>query len=176
MTDFLLLETERLRLYGWRIEQLDDLVRLHGDPETARYLALSGRPWTREECTTALMHWIDLFETRRLGKMRLERKSDGLLVGRCGFGVHGPEAVPEIGFSLFPQYRGQGYATEAATALRDWYFAETDSDHFIGMADVRNTASLATLARIGMKKTHVEPDGDRQVQFHIYTRHMFDAR
>lgn len=171
MTDLLLLETERLKLYGWRRDQLDDLVRLHGDPVVARYLRADGQPWTRAQCATALDHWIDLFETRRLGKMRVVRKSDGVLVGRTGYGVHGPDATPEMGFSLYPQYWGKGYVTEAASALRDWIFRETDNTFFIGMADARNTASLAALRRIGMVDTHVEPDELGQpIQFLIFDK------
>ncbi len=40
----------------------------------------------------------------------------------------------------YPEHWGNGYATEAAAALRDWIFRETDWDHFIGFADVRNAA------------------------------------
>lgn len=157
MSELKLLETERLVLSGWRIEQLDDLVRLHGDPQVARYLTAAGLPWSEAAARTALEHWIDLFQTRRLGKLRVHRKSDGALLGRAGYGIHAPTGEPEIGYSLYPQFWGQGYATEAAAGLRDWLFAETKHDHFIGMADSRNAASLAVLARIGMTPTHVEP-------------------
>ena len=145
-----LFETERLVLSGWRREQLPDLVRLHGDP---------------------LDEWIELFETRRLGKMRVTRKSDGALVGRCGYGIYGPTGEPEIGYSLYPEYWGQGYALEAASGMRDWYFRETDEPHFIGMADVRNAASLKVLERIGMTRTRVEASDEGMLcQFHIMER------
>ncbi len=48
MTDLDLLETDRLVLSGWRRDQIDDLVRLHGDPIVARYLTGHGEPWTME--------------------------------------------------------------------------------------------------------------------------------
>jgi len=177
MSALFLLETERLELHGWTVDQLDDLVRLHGDPDTAKYLRDNGEPWTVEQCRTALLHWIDLFESRRMGKMRLIRKADGVLVGRCGFGVEGPDEIPEIGFSLYPEYRGMGYATEAATALRDWLFAKTEWDHFLGMADTRNLRSIAALERIGMRKTHVEPTTrGLSRQYLIFTRDMLHAR
>jgi len=67
MSDLDLIETERLVLSGWRREQLDDLVRLHGDPEISRYFTASGAPWSREKCATRLDEWIAMFETRRLG-------------------------------------------------------------------------------------------------------------
>ena len=167
MTDLRVLETERLVLSGWRRDQLPDLVRLHGDPVVAKYLSHHGQPWSMAEMEAALDQWIELFETRRLGKMRVTRKSDGVLVGRCGYGVE-PTGEPELGYSLYPEFWGNGYAFEAASGMRDWLFRETPIDLFIGTADVRNTASIKVLQRIGMTPTEVRPylDG-RPFQFHI---------
>ncbi len=171
MSDLALFETDRLVLSGWRLDQLDDLVALHGTPNVARYLSASGEPWPREKAETALRGWIELFETRQLGKLRLTRKSDGAFIGRAGFGLYGPTGEPEIGYALFEAYHGQGYAKEAAAGLRDWYFRETTGTHFIGFADTRNAPSLAVLRKIGMEPTHVavEPGG-LTCQFHILRR------
>jgi ribosomal-protein-alanine N-acetyltransferase len=155
MSELDLIETERLVLSGWRRDQLDDLVRLHGDPEISRYLSAGGAPWSRETCAERLDLWIELFETTRMGKLRVRRKSDGVLVGRAGFGLHGPTGEPEIGYALYREHRGRGYATEAALALRDWIFHETDWDHFIGFADVRNAPSIRILRGIGMEETRL---------------------
>lgn len=160
MTDLTLLETDRLVLSGWRADQIDDLYRLHGDPRVARYLTEHGQPWPKEEMDKSLAHWIELFERQKMGKLRVTRKSDGVLVGRCGFGVYGEDEVPEIGYSLYPEHWGNGYAFEAASALRDWYFRETDRPHFIGLADVRNGSSLKVLRRIGMTYTHRDRNED----------------
>lgn len=166
-----LFETERLVLSGWRMDQLDDLVRLHGNPNVSRYLTLSGEPWTRPQAETALSGWIDLFQTRQLGKLRLTRKSDGAFIGRAGFGIYGPTGEPEIGYALFEDHHGQGFASEAAAGLRDWFFSADKGEHFIGFADTRNAPSLAVLKKIGMEKTHVEtePSG-LTCQFHILRR------
>lgn len=171
MSDLNLFETERLVLSGWRLDQLDDLVALHGNPNIARYLSLSGAPWTREQAETALRSWIELFETRRLGKLRLTRKSDGRFIGRAGYGIYPRTADPEIGYALFEEFHGAGYATEAAKGLRDWIFRETDAPQFIGFADVRNAPSRAVLRKIGMVETHVqvEPNG-LECQFHLFKR------
>lgn len=168
--NLVLLESERLLLCGWHKEQLDDLVRLHGDPETARYLSDDGHAWTRAECAARLSVWIDNFSTHRMGKLRLIRKSDGVFVGRAGFGLYPPTGEPEIGYALLPEHRGAGYATEAASALRDWIFHDTAWDQFIGFADIRNYPSLAILRRIGMVPTHVETVDGITAQFHILTR------
>lgn len=70
MTDLTLFETERLVLSGWRADQIDDLIRLHGDPTVARFLTPHGQPWSREQMEKSLQHWIDLFASRRLGEPR----------------------------------------------------------------------------------------------------------
>ena len=166
MNDLQLIETDRLVLSGWTHEQLDDLVALHGNPEISRYFTADGAPWSREKCAERLDEWIELFRTSRMGKLRVTLKSGEALLGRAGFGTHGPTGEPEIGFAMFPQYQGQGYATEAAGGLRDWIFRDTEWDHFIGFADVRNAPSLAVLRKIGMRETHVGDFHGMICQFH----------
>ena len=171
MTDLTLLETDRLVLSGWRTDQIDDLYRLHGDPTVAKFLTEHGRPWTEAEMQGSLASWIDLFERQKMGKLRVTRKSDGLLVGRCGFGVYGPDNTPEIGYSLYPEFWGNGYVLEAASALRDWYWDATDRDHFIGLADVRNENSLKVLRKLGGVYTHTgDAHGHPNVEFYRYDR------
>lgn len=165
MSELDLIETERLVLSGWRMDQLDDLVRLHGDQRVSKYLSTSGAPWTREKCALSLAHWIELFDRQRMGKLRAVRKVDGMLVGRAGYGLYGGE--PEIGYALYPEFRGQGYATEAAAALRDWIFRDTGWNHFIGFADVRNAPSRRVLRGIGMRETYVADYERTDCQFHV---------
>ena len=167
MSGLTLLETERLLLGGWREDQVDDLVRLHGDPAIAQYLTESGAPWSREQAEIAVKGWIEQFETQRMGKLRVVRKADGVLLGRAGFGTYPRTGEPEIGYALFQEHWGQGYATEAASALRDWIFDETEWDRFIGFADIRNHASLKVLRAIGMKETHVDDFHGLSCQFHV---------
>ncbi|ODT83354.1 MAG: hypothetical protein ABS76_03020 [Pelagibacterium sp. SCN 64-44] len=166
-----LFETERLILSGWRMDQVDDLVALHGNPDISRYLSVDGAPWTREQAETAVAHWIELFDKHQFGKLRLRRKSDGVFIGRAGFGVYPPTGEPEIGYALFEDFHGAGYAKEAAAGLRDWFFASGKGEHFIGMADIRNAPSLAVLEKIGMERTHVDTDHlGLTCQFHILRR------
>jgi RimJ/RimL family protein N-acetyltransferase len=166
MSELDLFETERLVLSGWRRDQLPDLLRMHGDPEITRYFSATGEPWSRDKCETVLDVWIAQFERERMGKLRVTRKTDGLLIGRAGFGAFDATGEPEIGYTLFREFRGQGYATEAATGLRDWIFRATDWDHFIGFAHVDNAASIAVLKRIGMLETGVADFQGMDCVFH----------
>lgn len=165
------LETERLRLTDWLPEHLDDLVALHGDPDVARYLDADGKPWSRDKARARIALWDKNFKEHRMGKLRLIRKTDGELVGRAGFGIYEPTGEPELGYALFQKQWGNGYAFEAANGLRDWIFRETNHDHFIGLADVRNNASIRILQGIGMEPTRIAIDEyGLTCQFHDYKR------
>ena len=162
------LETERLRLTNWLPEHLDDLVRLHGDPEVARFL--TGSPETPEQGEARLKLWADNFSTHRMGKLRVTRLTDGAFVGRAGYGLYPRTQEPELGYALLRENWGRGYAKEAAAGLRDWIFRETDHQYFIGSADVRNAASIHVLQAIGMRPTEIRQEPDGEAQFHIFTR------
>ena len=82
-----------------------------------------------------------------------------------------PDDTPEIGYSLYPEHWGHGYAYEAASALADWYWRETTRDHFIGLADVRNEKSLKVLRRLGGVYTHTGGnDHGHLCEWYIYRR------
>jgi len=164
------LETERLRLTNWLPEHIDDLVRLHGDPEVSRYLTADGAPETRQRAEERLALWADNFREHRMGKLRMTRRSDGAFVGRAGFGIYPRTGEPEIGYALLRENWGKGYATEAAAGLRDWFFEQTERDHFIGFADARNAASIRILQAIGMRPTVVRAHAGVDCQFHLFTR------
>jgi RimJ/RimL family protein N-acetyltransferase len=89
--------------------------------------------------------------------------------------VYGPNDEPELGYSLYPEFWGHGYAFEAAVGMRDWLFEETDTPFFWGSADTRNEASLRILRGIGMQETQQEPEDDRMLQFHKLTREQWLA-
>jgi len=74
------------------------------------------------------------------------------VVGRAGF--HAPpdgDGVVEIGYSVSPRFRQQGFAGEMAAALIGW---ATGHGCSACLASVRpdNAASLATIARLGFVK------------------------
>ena len=100
----------------------------------------------------------------------MTRKADGVLLGRAGYGIYTPTGEPEIGYALYPEHHGHGYATEAASALRDWIYRDTAWDHFIGFADVRNAPSLKILGTIGMRETHIGEYEGMACRFFIHER------
>ena len=110
------------------------------------------------------------FLRMRLGQMREDASTQRWLVramvrrrGRAmiGFaGYHGPPGVNgpglgdavEIGYRVFPPYRGRGYATEVAQALVAWA-GEQGVARVVASIGPDNTPSLAIARRLGFVQT-----------------------
>lgn len=58
----------------------------------------------------------------------------------------------EIGWTLHPDFFGQGYASEAATAILDLAFGELGLHRVRAELDPRNDASIALCRRLGMRE------------------------
>jgi RimJ/RimL family protein N-acetyltransferase len=88
------------------------------------------------------------------------------LAGHAGF--HGPPGVNgsgtagalEIGYTIFPPYRGLGYATEVAEALIAWAGREHGVRHFFASVAPDNAPSLAVVARLGFARSGEQWDDE----------------
>jgi RimJ/RimL family protein N-acetyltransferase len=159
------LETERLVLRPLSMDDLDELARFVADPETMRYIGAGGTR-TREQAQATLEAMIKSFESRGYGLLGVERKEDGALVGRCGLLVWDPETWTltedddgpveiEVGYLVGRDHWGNGYATEAATAVRDWALAELRLERLIALIYPDNRRSIRVAEKLGM-----EPEGE----------------
>jgi [ribosomal protein S5]-alanine N-acetyltransferase len=149
--DNVILETPRLVLVRWNIEDVPLVHELHATIEMVRYYS-DPTPWTREKAVERINSWFD--EEARFGvaKYKLLDRNDGRFVGRAGFSPFGTEPVEfELGYAIRPDAWGKGYASEIAAGLRDWFFRKGIADHFIAFTHPENLASQRVLTKIGMR-------------------------
>jgi RimJ/RimL family protein N-acetyltransferase len=90
-------------------------------------------------------HWA----LHGFGMFVVEEKASGSYVGRVG-----PWCPPrwpgfEVGWGIARQFRGKGYATEAARASILWVFENLEVDRIVHCIDPENTASRAVAERLG---------------------------
>lgn len=149
-----LIETERLVLRLPRLEDAADLAVAYADPETARYIG-DGTTSTLAEVEAVIPKWLERWEMWGVSLFSLERRDDGRVLGRAGFLRWDPETweiggkATEIGWLLAREHWGQGYATEAALALRDWAVRERGLTRLISLIQHGNERSVRVAEKIG---------------------------
>jgi [ribosomal protein S5]-alanine N-acetyltransferase len=147
------LVTERLVLLPWDAADIDLVAELHGSKEVNRYLSGAGKAWAREDAVRAMEKWMGEHEALGIGKLKLVERSSGRFVGRAGFSPYGAPATFELGLTLAPSFWGQGYATEIAKGLANWFFDTGKGARFIAFAHPDNAASLGVIAKLGMRRS-----------------------
>jgi RimJ/RimL family protein N-acetyltransferase len=82
-------------------------------------------------------------------------KASGLLIGDCGLERMDVDGVPavELGYDFRSDYWSQGYATEAASAVRDYAFQHLRLPRLISLIRVGNLPSQRVAEKIGMRCT-----------------------
>jgi RimJ/RimL family protein N-acetyltransferase len=147
------LETERLVLRPWRVEDAEAALPVFGDAAVARWLspAMDSVP-DLNGMRLVLQQWTA--EDARLvspaGRWAIELREDKRVVGGAILLPLPPGGEDlEMGWQLRPDAWGQGYATEAGRALARWAFDE-GFDEVLAVARPANTRAAATARRIGM--------------------------
>lgn len=146
--------TERLVLRGWEDRDLDAYATLCADPEVMRYIGL-GDPQTRDQASSAMESFRAGWAERGYGLWCVTQPADDACIGFVGLNVPAflPEILPavEIGWRLARSAWGQGYATEAATAAREFAFAAAGLDRLVSIAHPDNHASTGVMRKLGMR-------------------------
>jgi RimJ/RimL family protein N-acetyltransferase len=146
------LETKRLKLRPWREADVAPNTAMLADPASGRFITADGKPVTDAWAgwrNAAIMsgHWM----LQGVGMFVVEEKSSGKFAGRVGPWF--PPGWPgfEVGWGIAAEFRGKGYAVEAARVSIDWAFATFELEQIIHCIDRENIASQGVARRLGAK-------------------------
>jgi [ribosomal protein S5]-alanine N-acetyltransferase len=169
---------ESERLIFRRIEQADFefFARIHADPVVARYLG-NGTPRSIQETHELLERYYETYKSLELGPLAVLRKSDGVLMGRCGLSDMALEVntasgklprvwyqrsqIPsdanvifeqELGYTFDRNYWGQGYASEAAARMFEYASSTMPVRSIVSVIHPDNIPSIKIAKRCGARQ------------------------
>ena len=142
------LVTERLRLRAFRAGDLDAYAAMQANPEVMRYL-LTGQTATRTEVWRTMATFLGQWALRGHGMWAVEQIDGGQFVGSVGVFEPLDWPEPEIAYSLDQPFWHQGFATEAASAARDWLFGHFPLPRAASFIRPENQASIRVAERLG---------------------------
>jgi RimJ/RimL family protein N-acetyltransferase len=123
--------------------------------DVCRYLTFE--PRTRDEVAEKVASYSTALALSGDGdfwQLAIERASDaGRVIGDVYFTIKSAaDATGKIGWTLHPDFAGQGYMTEAAHAVLDIAFGSLGLHRVCAELDPRNAASAALCERLGMRE------------------------
>ena len=89
------------------------------------------------------------------GLYLVERKEDGASLGICGLIKRDILAQVDIGYAFLPQYRGQGYAIEAAQAALADGKSRLGIGQVVAIVTPGNERSIGLLAKLGLVRSRL---------------------
>jgi RimJ/RimL family protein N-acetyltransferase len=148
------LVTERLLLRSWHADDAEAALGTYGDAEVARWLSPAmDRVPDAAAMRLLLQQWIaeDNRMTPPTGRWAIEERDTARLIGGAVLLPLPPgDEDLELGLQLHPAAWGQGYASEAGSALARWAFGQ-GLDEVLAVVRPVNKRGAAMARRIGME-------------------------
>jgi len=148
-------ESERLHFRHIESDDFEQWLPFFEDPDSFRYWRPLEKP-PREECREWYAHQLDRYKNDHGGMNALIETETGRLIGHAGIlqqRVDGKEPL-EVAYSLLNEFRGKGYATEAAIHCRDVAFRNNWADELISIISLPNKPSMNVARKNGMHPGH----------------------
>ncbi len=136
---FIMLETDRIRIYPASRKQMEDIIAAEKDAELRKAYG--------EMLSGALEHP----EQRDWYAMWMIEKKDGTHIGDLCFKGMEADDEPEIGYGILEEFQCRGYATEAVKLALEWAFRHPDVNAVIAETEPDNAASRKVLTKCGFR-------------------------
>ena len=145
------LETRRLRLRLFTLDDLPVMFKLNSDPVVIKYADTPARDL--QEARQRLEQGpLSDYEKYGYGRFAVEWKETGKVIGFCGIKYLPEIDLPEVGFRYLKEYWGRGIGTEAARVCVDFARDDLKIKKLIALIISENTASIRVAEKLGMTK------------------------
>ncbi|MDI1255434.1 MAG: GNAT family N-acetyltransferase [Flavobacterium sp.] len=150
-----ILETDRLLLREFSIEDSENFYQLNLNPNVVKYTGDKAF----ENITEAKNFLVDYkdYEINGFGRWAVIDKFNGEFLGWCGLKYAKEIDETDIGFRFFEKNWNKGFATESAKACLKYGFEKLNLKIIVGRAMAENIASIKVLEKLGL---HYEREFD----------------
>ena len=163
------IETKRLLLRRATVDDVEELVRIHADPDITRFMGA----WDRDRA----LDWLDRvdqnWQEHGYGRVAITDRTSGQLLGRTGLMYLPQFSESELGWTVRRDAWGRGYATEAARACADWAFRDFEIPYLTSLIEPENERSIRVARRLGMMPLRNDVLLDSPMIVHAVTRHTW---
>ena len=146
------LSTSRLTLRKMEINDAAILYKYWSDNSVTRHMNINS--FTDIVQAEQMISFLNgLSDEGKLIRWTIINRSDGLIVGSCGYNSFSIENLRgEIGYELGREFWGQGLMTEALTVIIKYGFSTIGLNRIQALVEKGNIASQKLLAKLGFQQ------------------------
>lgn len=145
-----LIETKRLQLCHFSLEDARFIVSLVNDPGWLRFIGNRDIQTTAEAERYLQEGPMASYVANGFGLYLVRRKVDKLRLGMCGLVKRASLPHVDIGFAFLSLYTGHGYALEAATAVLNYAHFDLNLHPIVAITAPDNHRSIHLLEKLGL--------------------------
>ncbi|HKU16713.1 MAG TPA: GNAT family N-acetyltransferase [Steroidobacteraceae bacterium] len=146
----LVLETDRLALRRFTLDDAQFIFRLVNDPSWLRFIG-DKNVHSLDDARRYLREGpLDMYQRHGFGMFRVEEKQGGTPVGMCGLIKRDTLPDVDVGYAFLPEFRGKGYAFEAASAVLALGHRTFGLQRILAITSPGNDSSIRVLQKAGM--------------------------
>jgi [ribosomal protein S5]-alanine N-acetyltransferase len=141
--------TDRLHIRPWKKDDRAALERMVRDPEMMRFIT-RGRTWADEEVDELLVRQARHLKNHGICFGAVVLAGTGQVIGMVGMQPH-DDGQFELGWWIWKEHWGMGYATEAAGAFIEHARNVMRLKRLVAVIDPPNVASIRVAEKLGMR-------------------------
>lgn len=148
------LRSKRLRTRYLTMSDVAEWTKFFEDKDCTEFLPNLGLSSPQERANFWIDKQMKRYADKRFGLQALIDKETNEFVGQCGLLLQDVDGMPEVevGYHMFKDHWGKGYAPEAAKLFLDFAFKNKVSDNVISIIDINNKKSQRVAEKNGLKK------------------------
>lgn len=144
----ILIETNRLIIRNWTIEDVQDYYAIVSDPDVMKFIG-NGKPQSYEEAELYVKKCIKSAAEIGWSRFAVVDKETNELMGFCGFAHYNNEL--DFGWRYAKKFWGRGFGTEAAKAVLKFGIKKFKFSRIVCISYPENRGSIRIIEKIGMK-------------------------
>jgi RimJ/RimL family protein N-acetyltransferase len=169
------LTTTRLRVRGLTLEDAPFIVALLNDPAFIRNIGDRGVRTEDDARGYLTAGPLASYARHGFGLCAVDLAGGAATIGICGLLQRDELPGPDIGFAFLPQYRAQGYAFEAAAAMKADAHARLAVATLYAIVNPDNAPSIQLLGRLGFQFERMFRLATEDTELKLFTSHADDV-
>jgi [ribosomal protein S5]-alanine N-acetyltransferase len=167
----MLVQTLRLNLRLLTLADAGFIIELVNDPAWIRFIG-NRNIHDQKAAEAYIEKCLAMYRNHGVGSLAVELKSTNAVIGICGLLKRDTQRDLDLGFAFLEQFRGQGYAREAASAMLAMGHDTLGLERIIALTDPENTASITLLQKLGfrLESSIARPDGTVETTILVHQR------